>query len=40
MEATWLIDEDKPGEAIVALRNALNQAPQDTQTLTLMALRA
>jgi putative PEP-CTERM system TPR-repeat lipoprotein len=36
MEATWLIAEDKPGEAIIALRNALAQAPRDTSVITLM----
>lgn len=38
MTASWLIEEDKPGEAILALRTALNQNPRDTQTLTLMAM--
>ncbi len=38
MRAGWLIDTDKPGEAIVALRTALNQTPRDSETLTLMAL--
>ncbi|WP_146592063.1 tetratricopeptide repeat protein [Puniceibacterium confluentis] len=38
MQAGWLIDSDNPGEAIVALRTALNQNPQDPETLTLMAL--
>ena len=38
MSASWLIDEDKPGEAILALRTALNQDPRNTQTLTLMAM--
>lgn len=37
MQASWLIDDDRPGDAIVALRSALNQSPQDTETLTLMA---
>ena len=37
MQANWLINEDRPGDAIVALRRALNQTPRDTETLTLMA---
>lgn len=37
MRAAWRIAEDKPGEAIVDLRAALNQAPRDAQVLTLMA---
>lgn len=37
MRAARLIDEDKPGEAIVALRSALDQNPRDAATLTLMA---
>ncbi|MBU2357772.1 MAG: tetratricopeptide repeat protein, partial [Alphaproteobacteria bacterium] len=37
LQAGWLISDDKVGEAIVALRTALNQNPQDSQTLTLMA---
>lgn len=37
MQAARLIDEDKSGEAIVALRAALDQNPRDADTLTLMA---
>jgi tetratricopeptide (TPR) repeat protein len=37
MEAGWLIDEDRSGDAIVALRSALNQDPRNAETLTLMA---
>ncbi len=37
MRAAQLIDEDKSGEAIVALRTALGQNPRDPDTLTLMA---
>ena len=37
MRAGWLISEDKPGEAIVALRTALDQNPRDSVTLTMMA---
>ncbi len=37
MRAVWLIDEDRPGEAIVDLRAALDQAPRDAEILTLMA---
>jgi predicted Zn-dependent protease len=36
MKAAWLIQEDKPGEAIVALRTALDQNPRDPAILTLM----
>ncbi|SNR71779.1 tetratricopeptide repeat protein [Puniceibacterium sediminis] len=38
LQASWLIDADKPGEAIIALRTALNQNPRDPETLTLMAM--
>lgn len=37
MKATWLIDADKPSEAIIALRTALDQNPRDPEILTLMA---
>jgi tetratricopeptide (TPR) repeat protein len=37
MRAAWLIEEDKPGDAIVALRAALDQNPRDPEILTLMA---
>ena len=37
LRAGWLIDADRPGEAIVALRTALGQAPNDPEVLTLMA---
>lgn len=37
MRAAWLIQEDKPGEAIVDLRTALSQNPSDVATMTLMA---
>jgi tetratricopeptide (TPR) repeat protein len=37
MRAAWLIAEDKPGEAILDLRAALDQNPRDSGTLTLMA---
>lgn len=37
LRAAWLIDEDKPGEAIVDLRTALGQNPRDPVILTLMA---
>ena len=36
MQAAWLIDEDKPSEAIVALRTALAGAPNDASIMTLM----
>lgn len=35
--AAWLIDEDRPGDAIVDLRTALSQNPRDPAILTLMA---
>ncbi|MBS0124169.1 tetratricopeptide repeat protein [Thetidibacter halocola] len=38
LRAEWLIEADKPGEAIIVLRTALNQAPRDAETLTLLAL--
>lgn len=37
MRAAWLIESDKPGDAIVSLRAALDQNPQDPEILTLMA---
>ncbi len=37
MRAAWLIDEDRPGEAILDLRAALDQTPRDAEILTLMA---
>jgi cellulose synthase operon protein C len=37
MRAAWLVEEDKPGDAIVDLRAALDQAPRDAAILTLMA---
>lgn len=37
MRAGWLIADDKPGEAIAALRSALDQNPRDSGALTLMA---
>lgn len=36
MRADWLIEDDKPGEAVLALRTALDQAPRDPEILTLM----
>ncbi|MEP1929674.1 MAG: hypothetical protein ABJJ37_00145, partial [Roseibium sp.] len=38
LQAVWLTEEDKPGEAIVALRTALASAPQDAEIMTLMGL--
>ncbi|RKT32354.1 uncharacterized protein HemY [Roseovarius halotolerans] len=35
--ANWLIEEDKPGAAIIDLRTALSQAPRDPEVMTLMA---
>ncbi len=37
LQASWLISDDKVGDAIVSLRTALDQSPQDSQILTLMA---
>lgn len=37
LRASWLIAEDKPGQAIIDLRTALSQNPRDADTLTLMA---
>jgi len=37
MRAAWLVEEDKPGDAIVDLRAALDQTPRDATILTLMA---
>lgn len=37
MKADWLIDGDLPGEAIVALRTALDQSPRDPEIMTLLA---
>lgn len=37
LRAAWLITEDKPGDAIVDLRTALDQSPRDPSILTLMA---
>ncbi len=37
MRAGWLIEQDSPDEAINALRTALDQAPRDSEIMTLMA---
>ena len=37
LKAGWLIDDDQVGDAILALRTVLDQAPRDPGTLTLMA---
>lgn len=37
LRATWLIADDKPGDAIIDLRTALDQSPRDTAILTLLA---
>ncbi|MEM9341740.1 MAG: tetratricopeptide repeat protein [Pseudomonadota bacterium] len=37
LRAGWLIEDDMPDEAIVALRQALDQAPNDPQIMSLMA---
>ncbi len=38
LKAGWLIEDDRPGDALVELRNALDKAPRDPEILTLMAL--
>lgn len=37
LKAGWLIDDDETGEAIAALRIALEQSPRDAEIMTLMA---
>ncbi len=37
MRAAWLIEEDRADEAITALRQALDQEPEDVSAMTLMA---
>ncbi|NRB36562.1 MAG: tetratricopeptide repeat protein [Rhodobacteraceae bacterium] len=37
MKAGWLIEDDQPGDAILELRTALDQAPRDAELMTLMA---
>jgi tetratricopeptide (TPR) repeat protein len=37
LRAGWLIVDDRPGEAILALRTAQGQAPQDVEVMTLLA---
>ncbi len=37
MRAAWLVNEDRPGAAVIDLRTALDQAPRDTGILMLMA---
>jgi len=37
LKANWLIEDDKPGDALVDLRTALDQAPRDASIMTLMA---
>lgn len=37
LKAGWLIEDDKPGDALVELNSALNQAPRDSEIMTLMA---
>lgn len=37
LKANQLIDDDRTGDALVALRGALEQAPRDPQVMTLMA---
>lgn len=37
LEASWLIDEDRPADALRALRQALTQEPRDPAIMSLMA---
>lgn len=37
IKAEWLIEEDRPAEAIIQLRTALDFAPRDADTMSLMA---
>lgn len=37
LKANWLIDDDRTGDAIVDLRQALDQSPDDPQVMTLLA---
>lgn len=37
LKANWLIEDDLVGDAIVALRTALDQAPRDANILTMLA---
>jgi len=37
LKAVWLIEDDRPGDALVDLRMALDQAPRDPALMTLMA---
>ena len=37
LKAGWLIEDDKPGDALVELRSALDQAPRDSTIMTAMA---
>lgn len=37
LKANWLIDEDQVRDAVLALRTALDQAPRDPETITLLA---
>lgn len=37
MRAAWLVADDRPGDAVIDLRTALNQAPRDSSILMLMA---
>lgn len=37
LKADWLIDDDKTGDAILTLRAALNESPNDPEIMSLMA---
>lgn len=38
LKARWLIEDDKTGDAMLALRAALSQSPRDASVMSLMAL--
>lgn len=37
LKASWLIDDDRTGDALIDLRQALDQKPDDPEVMTLMA---
>lgn len=37
LKSAWLIEDDQPGDALIELRTALDQAPQDSTIMTAMA---
>lgn len=38
LKAAWLIEDDQPGDALIELRTALDQAPRDPGIMTTMAM--